>query len=40
MHREVDTGAHLEVVVSGLMRVYVRAPDTRTMTAATVGRAP
>jgi CRP/FNR family transcriptional regulator, cyclic AMP receptor protein len=32
IHREGDTAAHLEVVVSGLIRVYVRAPDARTMT--------
>jgi CRP/FNR family transcriptional regulator, cyclic AMP receptor protein len=32
IHREGDTAAHLEVVVSGLMRVYVTAPDGRTLT--------
>jgi CRP/FNR family cyclic AMP-dependent transcriptional regulator len=32
IHREGDTSAHLEVVVSGLIRVYVTAPDGRTMT--------
>jgi len=32
IHREGDTSAHLEVVVLGLMRVYVTAPDGRTMT--------
>jgi CRP/FNR family transcriptional regulator, cyclic AMP receptor protein len=32
IHREGDTAAHLEVVVSGLIRVYVTAPDGRTMT--------
>jgi CRP/FNR family cyclic AMP-dependent transcriptional regulator len=32
IHREGDTAAHLEVVVSGLMRVYVQAPDGRTLT--------
>ena len=32
IHRERDTAAHLEVVVSGLIRVYVTAPDGRTMT--------
>jgi CRP/FNR family cyclic AMP-dependent transcriptional regulator len=32
IHREGDQSAHLEVVVSGLLRVYVTAPDGRTMT--------
>ncbi|MCA1408378.1 Crp/Fnr family transcriptional regulator [Ensifer sp. IC3342] len=32
-HREGDTSAHVELVVSGLVRVYVTAPDGRTMTA-------
>jgi CRP/FNR family cyclic AMP-dependent transcriptional regulator len=32
IHREGDTSPHLELVVSGLMRVYVTAPDARTMT--------
>jgi CRP-like cAMP-binding protein len=32
IHREGDRSAHLELVVSGLMRVYVTAPDGRTMT--------
>jgi CRP/FNR family cyclic AMP-dependent transcriptional regulator len=32
IHREGDTSAHFEVVVSGLMRAYVTAPDGRTMT--------
>jgi CRP/FNR family cyclic AMP-dependent transcriptional regulator len=32
IHRQGDTSAHLEVVVSGLIRVYVTAPDGRTMT--------
>ena len=31
-HREGDTSAHLEVVVSGLIRVFVTARDGRTMT--------
>jgi CRP/FNR family transcriptional regulator, cyclic AMP receptor protein len=31
-HREGDTSAHVELVVSGLVRVYVTAPDGRTMT--------
>lgn len=32
IHREGDTSAHLELVVSGLVRVYVTARDGRTMT--------
>jgi len=32
IHREGDTAAHLEVVISGLLRVHVSAPDGRTMT--------
>ena len=32
IHRERETAAHLEVVVSGLIRVYVTAPDGRTLT--------
>jgi CRP/FNR family transcriptional regulator, cyclic AMP receptor protein len=32
IHEEGDTSPHLDVVVSGLMRVYVTAPDARTMT--------
>jgi CRP/FNR family cyclic AMP-dependent transcriptional regulator len=32
IHWEGDSSAHLELVVSGLVRVYVRAPDGRTMT--------
>ena len=32
VHREGDESAHFEVVVSGLMRVYVMAADGRTMT--------
>ena len=32
IHREGDTAAHLEVVVSGLLRVHVSAPDGRMMT--------
>ena len=32
IHREGDTAAHLELVVSGLMRAYVTASDGRTMT--------
>ncbi len=31
-HREGDTNPHLELVVSGVVRVFVRAPDGRTMT--------
>jgi CRP/FNR family transcriptional regulator, cyclic AMP receptor protein len=31
-HREGDTSAHVELVVSGLVRVYVTTPDGRTMT--------
>jgi CRP/FNR family transcriptional regulator, cyclic AMP receptor protein len=33
IHREGDTSPHLEVVVSGLIRVFVTAPHGRTMTA-------
>lgn len=32
IHRQGDTSAHVEVVVSGLLRVYVQASDGRTMT--------
>jgi len=32
IHRAGDTAAHLDVVVAGLIRVYVTAPDGRTMT--------
>lgn len=32
VHREGDEAAHLELVVTGLLRVYVTAPDGRTMT--------
>jgi CRP/FNR family transcriptional regulator, cyclic AMP receptor protein len=32
IHREGDTSAHFEIVVSGLIRVHVTAPDGRTMT--------
>ncbi|MGA7270154.1 MAG: Crp/Fnr family transcriptional regulator, partial [Acidimicrobiia bacterium] len=32
LHREGETAAHCEMVVSGLIRVYVVAPDGRTMT--------
>jgi CRP/FNR family cyclic AMP-dependent transcriptional regulator len=32
IHREGDRAAHVELVVSGLLRVYVIAPDGRTMT--------
>lgn len=32
MHRDGDTAAHLELVLSGVVRVFVRAPDGRTMT--------
>ena len=31
-HREGDTGAHLELVVSGLLKFLVTAPDGRTIT--------
>lgn len=31
-HREGDAAPHLELVVGGLVRVYVTAPDGRTMT--------
>ncbi|MDQ0665420.1 CRP/FNR family cyclic AMP-dependent transcriptional regulator [Arthrobacter ulcerisalmonis] len=31
-HREGDTNPHLELVVSGVVRVFVRDPDGRTMT--------
>jgi CRP/FNR family transcriptional regulator len=32
IHREGDTAAHVELVVSGLVRVYVQSRDGRTMT--------
>ncbi|TQJ40051.1 CRP-like cAMP-binding protein [Arthrobacter sp. SLBN-112] len=32
MHREADANPHLEMIVSGVVRVFVRAPDGRTMT--------
>jgi CRP/FNR family transcriptional regulator, cyclic AMP receptor protein len=32
IHREGDTEPHVRLVVSGLVRVYVTAPDGRTMT--------
>jgi CRP/FNR family cyclic AMP-dependent transcriptional regulator len=32
IHREGDRSAHFEIVVSGLVRAYVRARDGRTMT--------
>ena len=32
LHREGTTSPHLEIVVTGLVRVYVTAPDGRTMT--------
>lgn len=32
LHREGDTAAHLELVVSGLVRVYVTVPEGRMMT--------
>lgn len=32
LHREGETAAHCEMVLSGLIRVYVMAPDGRTMT--------
>lgn len=32
LHREGDRAAHLELVVSGLLRVYVTALDGRTLT--------
>ncbi len=32
LHRQGETAAHCEVVISGLIRVYVTAPDGRTMT--------
>jgi len=32
LHRQGDSSPHVEVVVSGLVRVYVTAPDGRTMT--------
>lgn len=32
LHRRGDSSPHLEVVVSGLVRVYVAAPEGRTMT--------
>ncbi|HKI58084.1 MAG TPA: Crp/Fnr family transcriptional regulator [Trueperaceae bacterium] len=31
-HREGDTAAHLELVVTGLVRIYVTVPDGRLMT--------
>jgi CRP/FNR family transcriptional regulator, cyclic AMP receptor protein len=32
IHRDGDTAVHLEVVVSGLIRVFLTAPDGRTLT--------
>jgi len=32
IHREGETGEHLELVVDGLVRVFVTAPDGRSMT--------
>jgi CRP/FNR family transcriptional regulator, cyclic AMP receptor protein len=32
LHRQGDSSPHVEVVVSGLVRVYVTAPEGRTMT--------
>lgn len=32
LHREGDEAVHLELVVAGLLRVYVAAPDGRTLT--------
>jgi CRP/FNR family cyclic AMP-dependent transcriptional regulator len=32
LHREGDVAPHLEVVVTGVLRVFVTAPDGRTMT--------
>jgi hypothetical protein len=32
LHRQGDSSPHVELVVSGLVRVYVTAPDGRTMT--------
>ena len=32
LRREGDPGAHVELVVSGLIRIYVAAPDGRTLT--------
>ena len=32
LHRQGDSSPHVEVVVSGLVRVYVTAPDGRTLT--------
>jgi CRP/FNR family transcriptional regulator, cyclic AMP receptor protein len=32
LHREGTTSPHLEIVVAGVVRVYVTAPDGRTMT--------
>ncbi len=32
LHREGDTDAHVELVVSGAVRVFVSAPDGRTLT--------
>jgi CRP/FNR family cyclic AMP-dependent transcriptional regulator len=31
-HREGEKAAHLELVISGIVRVFVTAPDGRTMT--------
>lgn len=31
-HREGDTNPHLELIVSGVVRVFIRDPDGRTMT--------
>ena len=31
-HREGDPNPHLELIVSGVVRVFIRAPDGRTMT--------
>ncbi len=32
LRREGDPGAHVELVISGLIRIYVAAPDGRTLT--------
>jgi CRP/FNR family transcriptional regulator, cyclic AMP receptor protein len=32
IHRDGDTAAHLEIVVGGLIRVFLSAPDGRTLT--------
>lgn len=32
LHREGDEAAHLQLIVAGLLRVYVTAPDGRTLT--------